>query len=654
MYSGQASWLTNFPGFGIDRTLTRPGSLRDAAMLRLNSFVSLYPTSLSSRHTSHDASSHPTPLIHIPRSSIYHFGGPSPGSGVSKPVFRDVEWRVYEHEAWAIVGGDTSGKEMVFKTLLGQLKIHPPPPPPGGLFPLLSLGNTPAASSHDPFTALSHVSFRHRSGSSNGGFYDFTARYGAMRDDDQKITLFESMFPEYLEMNREKEGVFEWQREARTRTAERLSEEEFEQQLTEDEKSLFEELIEKTGLRRLLDVPLVTLSNGQMRRARIVKAVLKKPELLLLDEPLTGLDVKTRPKLVELLRDLHVARKPRIMVGLRTQDEIPDWITHVAFVKRDQIDVGKKEEVMRSVRAHVVIQQKLLEGAQSGVKSNVITEKRPGRVVVSMKNANIQYENRQVLKNITWTIRLGERWHLQGTNGSGKSTLLSLVTGAHPLSFSLPDLELYGQKRSRIPTPLLQSRIGEMSPEMFDAFPRRMPGMNVWAAVGTGFEGAFVERGKEGVGVGVEMGGLGNWDDVRAWRIRRTWEILEAIGPASWGDTVTVNQPAIKIQETLRGGLPYPLADLGISPSTMDFAQRRFVELSAGEQRVVLVMRSLVARPPLVLLDEALSGMSEGMVRAVRRYISSGGVGCDQALVAVSHWDDELPFSGGGKVFRLD
>ena len=50
---------------------------------------------------------------------------------------------------------------------------------------------------------------------------------------------------------------------------------------------LFDTLIIQMNLTSLLDLPLLALSNGQMRRARIVKAILDKPELLLLDEPLS-------------------------------------------------------------------------------------------------------------------------------------------------------------------------------------------------------------------------------------------------------------------------------------------------------------------------------------------------------------------------------
>ena len=48
-----------------------------------------------------------------------------------------------------------------------------------------------------------------------------------------------------------------------------------------------DELVDKLGLKDLMDLPLIALSNGQTRRARIARAVMKTPEVLLLDEPLS-------------------------------------------------------------------------------------------------------------------------------------------------------------------------------------------------------------------------------------------------------------------------------------------------------------------------------------------------------------------------------
>jgi ABC-type molybdenum transport system ATPase subunit/photorepair protein PhrA len=90
--------------------------------------------------------------------------------------------------------------------------------------------------------------------------------------------------------------------------------------------------------------------------------------------------------------------------------------------------------------------------------------------------------------------------------------------------------------------------------------------------------------------------------------------------------------------------------------SLEEFAQRPFAALPAGAQSVVLLMRALVGRPPLVLLDEVWSGMDEGMVRAARAYLRGDGIGEEQAVVVVSHWEDEVPWGVGDDVkkFRLE
>jgi len=64
--------------------------------------------------------------------------------------------------------------------------------------------------------------------------------------------------------------------------------------LSSEEEMLFNTLVKEMDLDQLLDLPLIALNNGQMRRARIVKAVLRKPELLLLDEPLSTFSDSTR------------------------------------------------------------------------------------------------------------------------------------------------------------------------------------------------------------------------------------------------------------------------------------------------------------------------------------------------------------------------
>jgi len=259
----------------------------------------------------------------------------------------------------------------------------------------------------------------------------------------------------------------------------------------------------------------------------------------------------------------------------------------------------------------------------------------------------------QVLKDINWIIRSGDRWHLQGANGefltksrtarlssgpigSGKTTLLSVLTGDHPQSYTqqgpMSALTLFGLARRAHATPYLRARIGVVSPELYNAWPRARD-MSVWEAIATGFDGGFVPLGPLGLGTGLGVSGELSVHE-RAWREERVWAVLRGLGPHTWGGA------AVSAGETVE-----------------EFARRPFAALPAGVQSVVLLMRALVGHPPLVLLDEVWAGMDDGMVRAARAYLRhGGGVDEDQAVVVVSHWEDEVPWGveDGVKRFRLE
>ncbi|KAG6873130.1 hypothetical protein C0995_002504 [Termitomyces sp. Mi166 len=546
-----------------------------------------------------------TPFVHIPKSNVYRFGD----SNTASPVFRDLSWTIHENEAWAVVGSGAGEKATLFETLLGHLRIAPIPPPPGGLFPALT------EAGRDPFTSLVFVSFGNRRRVAGGAFYDYSARYGAVREED-RITLRQSMFPETippafpdLELPR--------------------ADGEAPKGMSDAERRAFDALVDKIGLSAFLDLPIIALSNGQTRRARIIKAVLRKPELLLLDEPLTGLDVQNRPTLLEVLRTLHAAKAPRVMLGLRTQDPIPEWITHVAFVDGSKVVVGPKDDVVLKI-THV-----------NGVKDRPVVQtarSTQGKLLVDMQNVNVKYGPRSASDGISkaQTVKQSPSVAARSNprhSGSGKTTLLSLLTGDHPQSYTQRHLHLHGRSRSRIPTPQLQSLTGVLSPELFDAFPRH-GGMRVWDAIGTGFDGGFVPLGRENVGLGVLQPVT---DADVAWRVDRCWEVLEALGPATW-ETGAISD----------GASARAVAE--------EFSKRKFVDLSVGEQRMVLLMRALVGRAPLILLDEVWSGMGEGMVRAARRYLREGGVGPEQGVVVITHWEEEVPWGteDGVKRFKID
>ena len=111
------------------------------------------------------------------------------------------------------------------------------------------------------------------------------------------------------------------------------------------------------------------------------------------------------------------------------------------------------------------------------------------------------------------------------------------------------------------------------------------------------------------------------------------------------------------MQEVLAALGPSVCKGRGASADMEQFAKLSFTDLSPGEQSVVLLMRALVGRPAVVFLDEAWSGMDEGMVHAAKAYLRDGDALSDgQACVVISHWEEEVPWGPeqGIQRFRLD
>ena len=262
--------------------------------------------------------------------------------------------------------------------------------------------------------------------------------------------------------------------------------------------------------------------------------------------------------------------------------------------------------------------------------------------------------------------------------GSGKTTLLALLTGDHLQSYTQAHLHLPSltaslsspsatspptfhdytfRHRKKTPTAHLCTLVGVVFPEMFNAFPRWHPGMNIWEAVGTGFNSGFILRNhgattKSTVGwVDVDDEELGSgWynfldhekeakrEDIQKWRVWRCWEVLEALGPASWNSSLPLESSQVKTLPSLE---------------TVAFTSTNFSPISPGKQRLVLLMCALVSCSPLVLLDEAWSGMDDKMIAAARQYLHGdftvgtdgmAGIGEDQAIVVITHWEDEVMY----------
>jgi iron complex transport system ATP-binding protein len=108
------------------------------------------------------------------------------------------------------------------------------------------------------------------------------------------------------------------------------------------------ELIDLLGIGALATAPWTTISQGERGRALIARALISDPQLLLLDEPSTGLDVAAREQLLETLDHIH-ATHPHLAWLLVTHhlEELPTCTTHAALLREGQIlSAGPVEDVL--------------------------------------------------------------------------------------------------------------------------------------------------------------------------------------------------------------------------------------------------------------------------------------------------------------------
>ena len=206
--------------------------------------------------------------------------------------------------------------------------------------------------------------------------------------------------------------------------------------------------------------------------------------------------------------------------------------------------------------------------------------------VVDMHQVNIRYGNRTILKDLDWTVMNGERWALSGQNGSGKSTLLSLVCADNPQSYAC-DITLFDRPRGSGESIWdIKKHIGYVSPEMHRSYKRNLPAIRIVAS--------------------------GLMDSIGLYAI-----------------------PDQKDYEKCRWWMNI----FGIS----ELAERPFLQLSSGEQRLVLLARAFVKDPQLLILDEPLHGLDLWNRRLVKDIIETFCQRRNKTMIMVTHYQEELP-----------
>lgn len=202
--------------------------------------------------------------------------------------------------------------------------------------------------------------------------------------------------------------------------------------------------------------------------------------------------------------------------------------------------------------------------------------------IISLKNVSVTRDGNRILNNVSFDIKKGENWAIIGRNGSGKSFLLRIIsTLIYPSEGSA---EIYGNTLGQTNIWDLRHKIGVVS----DLLQREYSGkVKVRDVVASGF-----------------FSSIGLYENLTDEQIIKIDEIIDKLG-------------------------------------IRHIANREYKNLSQGEQKKVLIGRSLVFDPELLILDEPTTGLDiaarEDFLETVSKLIKHG-----HNVILVTHHIEEI------------
>lgn len=451
--------------------------------------------------------------------------------------FQHLNWQLPAAQQWAVIGRNGSGKTALARLLGRQIAI--------------ASGELRYADGFDATRDIAYVSF------------------------ELQKNLCER--DQHLDMSELSESAFDAGTTAYSAILQQRA-----------EPNNFSELIRDYGLDSLLETGIRYLSSGEMRKVLILRALLEQPRLLVLDDPLEGLDRHMRQQIARLLERAMTHGQQTLLLSRRKQDVLAP-VSHILIM--DELDIvaaGPRDEIIASRAWRELFPQPppLPATLPAPEPARTVFIPEPGQALIEAHQLCASFQGKAVLQNIDFCLGYGEHIAISGPNGCGKSTLLNLVSGENHKAYG-QDIKLFGRQRGSGETLWqVKSRFGVVSNAIQARYIR---GWNTLGVVISGFYDS-----------------IGLYQNYAASERKAALEWLDALQIA-------------------------------------DTATQRFHTLSYGQQRMVLLARAMVTYPPILILDEACTGLDDYNRQWVLRMVDHIAGHSSTQLIYVSHLSDELP-----------
>ena len=211
-----------------------------------------------------------------------------------------------------------------------------------------------------------------------------------------------------------------------------------------------DELLERTDLAPFANRPAGKLSGGMKQKLGLCCALIHDPDLLILDEPTTGVDPLSRRQFWELIDDIRRGGTGMsVIVSTAYMEEAArfDWL--VAMDGGRVLATGAPPELLRQTGASTLdaaFIALLPEEKRRGHREVVISPRPTGvesEIAIEAEHLTMRFEDFIAVDDVSFRIARGEIFGFLGSNGCGKTTTMKMLTGLLPASQG--EAKLFGQ-----------------------------------------------------------------------------------------------------------------------------------------------------------------------------------------------------------------
>ncbi|KAK78338.1 putative ABC transporter, ATP-binding protein YhiH [Bordetella holmesii CDC-H635-BH] len=202
-----------------------------------------------------------------------------------------------------------------------------------------------------------------------------------------------------------------------------------------------DDLTRATGLESFLQRPAGKLSGGMKQKLGLCCALIHDPDLLILDEPTTGVDPLARAQFWDLINDIRQDRPGMsVIVATAYMDEAQgfDWL--IAMDAGRVLATGTPAELLSSTGSTsleeafiALLPEERKQGHQPVVIQPLAVDE-AADVAIEARDLTMRFGDFVAVDHVNFRIRKGEIFGFLGSNGCGKSTTMKMLTGLLPAS----------------------------------------------------------------------------------------------------------------------------------------------------------------------------------------------------------------------------